>query len=52
MNAKLGLAAFITSLTAGCAGSPTYDTSVFPPQIVYSGQSAPAPVTAEAKAAK
>ena len=45
-NIALGLAA--ASLLAACASSPTWDTSVFPAQVVYGAESTPAaPVVAE-----
>jgi type IV pilus biogenesis protein CpaD/CtpE len=35
MNAKVALSAVAAALLAGCAGTPTWDTTVFPEQPVY-----------------
>jgi hypothetical protein len=48
MNAKLALCFIVAALASGCTGTPTWDTSVFPNQVVYGGpgSNAPAPVAA------
>ena len=45
MNAKLALCFIVAALACGCAGTPRWDTSVFPQQPVY-GSDAPTPVAA------
>lgn len=42
MKTRLALSFAALAVVSGCAGTPTWDTSVFPEQVVYGG---PAPVT-------
>jgi hypothetical protein len=48
MNVKLALKLLAVALVSGCAGTPTWDTSVFPPQVVYDAPASPAPIAAAA----
>ena len=41
MKTKIALALAAASLAAACTSTPTWDTSVFPHQVVYETQSAP-----------
>lgn len=40
MKAKLALSVIVAALASACAETPTWDTSVFPEQMVY-GAAAP-----------
>ena len=45
---KTRLAAIALALAlGGCAGTPTWDTSVFPEQVVYGGSAAPTAAAAK-----
>lgn len=50
MRVKLTLSLLCLAFASGCAGTPQWDTSVFPHELVYDGSS-PA-TTADAKSTK
>jgi len=45
MKTKIALGLAAASLLAACTSTPTWDASVFPPQVVYAAES-PTPVVA------
>jgi len=48
MKIKLAIAALCVA-AGGCAGTPRWDTAVFPQQPVYDGTSVPTQVASEQK---
>ena len=41
MNTKIALGLTAAALVAACTSTPTWDTSVFPNQVVYGGKAPP-----------
>jgi hypothetical protein len=40
MKSKIALSLIVAALIAGCTSTPTWDTSVFPNEVVYGAASA------------
>ena len=52
MNAKRLLCIILAALASACAGTPTWDTSVFPEQVSYGGRGTQVPASVATAPAK